>query len=115
MSLPLVYSYYTAYTSQDNRFAAYQVIQDAREGKGKGKKRPRISDDSEDDDPVPVLRRRAKRIPFSKQEVDAIRTFLAENNITCGKVSLLVCQELLDCQKLDRTPKQVQDKIKQLI
>ena len=68
---------HTAYTSQKDRMTAYNVIQEGRgDQKGKGK-RPRIDDDDDDDDDVPVVAvKRPKRVPFTVEEVQQIKTYM---------------------------------------
>lgn len=89
------------------------MIQSTRKGR-----RPRISSSDEEDegqqlqDILPV--KRAKHKPFEEEDVKAIRSFLEERKATSGKVSMQVCREFLEKNpKMDRTPKQIQDKIKQ--
>ena len=94
---------------------AYNVIQEARgDRKGKGK-RPRIDDDDDDDDDVPVVAVKCpKRVPFTVEEVQQIKTYMEGHGGKGSKVSLQMCREFLDSHKLDRTPKQILDKVKQL-
>ena len=110
----VLHSYYTAYMSHKDWVTAYKVIQEARGGGKKGK-RPRISVGGDDDPPEPVVAvKHAKRVPFSNEEVQQIKVFMKGHGGKGAKVYLHLCRECLESHKLDRTPKQIQDKVKQL-
>ena len=110
----LLHSYYTAYTLHKDWVTVCKVIQEARGDRKRGK-RPRISDDADDDPPEPVVAvKHAKCIPFSNEELQQIKVFMEGHGGKGGKVHLHLCGECLESHELDRTPKQIQDKVKQL-
>ena len=81
----------------------------------KGGKGQESQDDGDDDPPEPVVAvKHATRIPFSNEEVQRIIVFMEGHGGKGAKVYFHLCREFLESHKLDRTPKQIQDTVKQL-